>query len=323
MSVIRTNLHYMGNEIFIKDKRVCVKPLRSILEAIQKLQAPTTVKGSRSFVGMVNFLSMFCPELQKLLKPIYDLTRKGRPFVWGKEQQNSFEEIKCRLIKPPVLNMPNTTGRFHLYSDTIKFATGSALYQIQNGKPKLIMYASKRLLEAVKSYSITELKLCGLAINIASFSHLLKRVDFDAIVDHLSLTHIIKSKAEPSTVKMKRLLELISSYSFNLYYIKGKDMVLSDFLSRQNIDDSNPHEIIPISFNIHNVLHENYYNIENYLVQTRSQARSSGIKLPKVHGVRKNLDPNMKPEKQHANPIKGSIEKPHIGQGRTIKEKKS
>ena len=64
---------------------------------------------------MVNFLSMFCPELQKLLKPIYDLTRKGRPFVWEKEQQDSFEEIKCRLIKPLVLHMPNTTGRFHLY----------------------------------------------------------------------------------------------------------------------------------------------------------------------------------------------------------------
>ena len=70
--------------------------------------------------------------------------------------------------------MPNTTGRFNLYSDTNKFATRSALYQIQNGKPKLITYASKRLPEAAKIYSITELELCGLAINIASFSHLLK-----------------------------------------------------------------------------------------------------------------------------------------------------
>ena len=174
----RTNLHDMGNEIFIQNKRVCVKPLRSRLEAIQKLQPPTTIKGCRSFVGMVNFLSMFCPELQKLLKPIYDLTRKGRPFIWGKEQQDSFEGIKCRLVKPPILHMPNTTGRFHLYSDTSKFATGSALYQIQNVKPKLIAYASTRLPEAAKNYSITELELCGLATNIASFSHLLKKSRF-------------------------------------------------------------------------------------------------------------------------------------------------
>ena len=64
--MFRTNLQYMGNEIFIQNKKVCVQPLRNRLEAIQKLQPPTIVKGCRSFVGMVNFLSMFCPDLQKL-----------------------------------------------------------------------------------------------------------------------------------------------------------------------------------------------------------------------------------------------------------------
>ena len=104
------------------------------------------------------------------------------------------------------MHIPNTIGRFHLYSDTSKFAKGSALYQIQNGKPKLIAYVSKRLLEAARNYSVTELGLCGLAISITSFSHLLQGVDFDAIVDHLALTHIIKSKAEPATIRIKRLL---------------------------------------------------------------------------------------------------------------------
>ena len=192
--------------------------------------------------------------------------------------------------------MPNKTGRLHLYFDTGKFATGSALYQIQNGTPKLIAYASKRLPEATKSYSITELELCSLAINIASFSHLLKRCDFDAIVDHLALMHIIKSKVEPATTRIKRLLELISSYSFNLYYMKGKDVILSDFLSRQKNDNSNSHKIISISFNMCQVLDDNYYS-EKYLIQTRLQAKSSGIKLLQVHGMGKNLDPNLKPRK--------------------------
>ena len=86
----------MGNEIFIENKKVCIKPIRNRPEAIQKLQPPKTPKGYRHFAGVVNFLSMFGPELQKLLKPIYDLTTKGRPFNWRKEQQHSFEEIKCR-----------------------------------------------------------------------------------------------------------------------------------------------------------------------------------------------------------------------------------
>ena len=88
--------------------------------------------------------------------------------------------------------------------------------------------------EAAKNYSITELEMCGLAMNIATFLHLLKKVDFDAIVDHLAITHIMRSKAEPATTQIKRLLELLSPYSFNLYYIKGKDMVLSDFYLDRN-----------------------------------------------------------------------------------------
>ena len=128
------------------------------------------------------------PRTTKIIKPNINVIRKGRPFVWGKEQQDFAEEIKCKLIKPPVLHMSNTTGKFHLYSDTSKFATGSVLYQIQNGKPKLIAYAIKRLPEAARNHSIMELEWYGLAINIASFSHLLKRADLNANVDHLLLT---------------------------------------------------------------------------------------------------------------------------------------
>ena len=90
----------------------------------------------------------------------------------------------------------------------------------------------------------------------------MKRVDFDVIVDHLALTYIIKSIAEPATTRIKRLLEFISLYSFNLYYMKGKDMVLSDFLSRQKHDNSDSHEIIPISLNMYNTLYETFYRIE-------------------------------------------------------------
>ena len=334
--LFKTDLQYMGNTIFIRNKRVCVRPLRSQIEAIQKLKPPTTIKGCQSFVGMVNFVSIFFPELQKLLKPIYDLTRKGKQFLWEEEQQKAFGEIKCRLQRPPVLHLPNRHGWFQLYSDTSKFATGSALYQIQNRQPRFIAYASKRMSEAAKNYSITELEMCGLAMNIATLSHLLKKVDFDVVVDHLAITHIMRSKAEPATTRIKRLLELLSPYSFNLYYIKGKEMVLSVFLSRQKTDDSNPHELIPISFTLRSQV-DNHFNRINsrtdkpktneYLVQTRSQAKSSSIKLPEIHGANKGLDPHVKPGKHRPLPSipthivdKGPpthpIPKPRIGQGR-------
>ena len=110
-------------------------------------------------------------------------------------------------------------------------------------------------------------------------------------------------------------------------------MVLSDFLSRQKMDDSNPHELIPISFSLRDQVSTYFYHIENenilprkdkYLVQTRSHVRSSGIRLPEIHGANKGLDPHMQPGKQKSFPIptvnKGMpthpIPKPRIGQGR-------
>ena len=100
-------------------------------------------------------------------------------------------------------------------------------------------------------------------------------------------------------------------------------MILSDFLLKQKIDDRNPHEIIPISFNMREVLQERYYNLYNmrmgdeYLVQTRSQIKSSGVKLPEVYGVEKGLDPHIKPGRQRlvspSMDMRHPISKPRIG----------
>ena len=84
---------------------------------------------------------------------------------------------------------------------------------------------------AAQNYLITELELYGLAINGASFFQLLKEVGFHMIVDHLALKYIMKIKTEPATSRTKRLLEVLHSHTFDLYYLKCKDMILSNFLS--------------------------------------------------------------------------------------------
>ena len=124
--------------------------------------------------------------------------------------------------------------------------------------------------EAAKNYSITELEMCRLAMNITTFSHLLKKTNFDTVVDHLAIIHIMRSKAEPATTRIERLLELLSPYSFNLYYIKGKDMVLSDFLSRQKTDDSNPHKLIPISFMLRSQVDNHFCQINSITDQPKT-----------------------------------------------------
>ena len=106
MSIVQDQPTIHGKQdIYIKQKSVCAT-LKKYSGGNSKTTTPKDSKRIQKFCRYGELLSMFCPELQKLLKPIYDLIRKGRPFNWGKEQQDSFEEIKQRLIKPPVLHMP-------------------------------------------------------------------------------------------------------------------------------------------------------------------------------------------------------------------------
>ena len=166
------HLTYMGNVFHINGSTISITPLQSRIEAIQKLQPPTNVKGCKSFCGVVNYLSIFCRHSQKLLKPIYDLTKKGRPFVWQEEQQQAFDTIKETMINPPILYLPKPGGRFILYCDSSRTHTGSSLWQVQEGKPRLIGYASKSVPAPAINYSVTELEMTGMAVNIHLWRHL-------------------------------------------------------------------------------------------------------------------------------------------------------
>ena len=117
------------------------------------------------------------------------------------------------MQNPPVLSMLNRKGRFTLYSDTSKLATGSVLYQFLDGNPGLLPMQAKECQKQQGIIPLQNIEMCGLFINIATFSYLLKKVDFDAVVDHLAIMHIMNSKMEPATNRIKRLLEVLSSYS--------------------------------------------------------------------------------------------------------------
>ena len=299
--LFKTKLIYMGNEFSINRRTMTITPLRSRIEAISKIPTPKTPKQCKSFCGVVNYLSLFCPDLQKLLKPIVELKRKGRPFIWGEAQEKAFKEVRLRLMNPPVLHLPKAEGRFILYSDTIIEGTGSSLWQIQEGKPRLIGYASKTLPEACSRYSVTELEMTGLLVNMNLWKNLLKHTEFDAAVDHVAVVQIMKAKTEPATTRIMRLFDRLSAYSFNLYYVKGRDIILSDYLSRNRQKDLDPSELIPISFcclKAYRSFIADKIGQDIFCIKTRASAKASGEAVGEVHGDNKPLDPNYKPEHQ-------------------------
>ena len=111
----------------------------------------------------------------------------------------------------------------------------------------------------------------------------------------------MKAKTELATTRIMRLLDRLSAYSFNLYYVKGRDMILADYLSRNRSKDIDSSELIPISFccmDVYRGLLDTEIGPEVYNIGKRSSTKASGEKPPEVHGVDKPLDPNLKPEYQ-------------------------
>ena len=146
-----------------------------------------------------------------------------------------------------MLHLPTTIGRFVLYSDTSRRHAGSSMWQMQNGQPKLIGYSSKTLPKACLNYSVTELEMFGLSINLHQWNHLIAKIDFDCATDHLAAVQIMHGKDEPKG-RIGRILEKILDYTFRLYYVKGKDLILADYFSRVPADRRQADEVIPISF---------------------------------------------------------------------------
>ena len=103
---------YMGLEFQIQEDKVCYTPLKDKCDAIRILESPKTLRQTRAFCGMVNFLSSFLPNLHRLLIPIYDLQKKAKKFKWTEEAEKGFNEVKKLLINPPVLKTSTPDGLF-------------------------------------------------------------------------------------------------------------------------------------------------------------------------------------------------------------------
>ena len=122
--------------------------------------------------------------------------------------------------------------QFRLESDTSRTAAGATLYQWQNNEWVLVGYHSKRLPDAVRNYRVTELELTGLLANIHGFEQKLNNNYFEAIVDHKAIDYLIKSKHEPTSTRLVTLLDGLNRYTFDLKYLEGSKLKVSDALSR-------------------------------------------------------------------------------------------
>ena len=184
--------------------------------------------------------------------PIYNLTRKCIKFLWTEDCQKAFDQIQFLLSNPLILRMSDMIGIFRLMSDTSTLAAGTALYQYQGSAFYIIGYNSKKLPKVVQNYSLTELELFGLVVNIYAFKQLLTNVYFEVFCDHSAIVQILNGKKKLPTQRIQRLIEHLLPFNFTVQYLPGNNMQIADILSRLAGKDLEPSDqLIPISFSVH------------------------------------------------------------------------
>ncbi|KAL0556276.1 hypothetical protein IC582_004788 [Cucumis melo] len=204
---------------------VSVDPAK--IEAVTGWTRPSTVSEVRSFLGLAGYYRRFVENFSRIATPLTQLTRKGAPFVWSKACEDSFQNLKQKLVTAPVLTVPDGSGSFVIYSDASKKGLGCVLMQ----QGKVVAYASRQLKSHEQNYPTHDLELAAVVFALKIWRHYLYGEKIQIFTDHKSLKYFFTQKE--LNMRQRRWLELVKDYDCEILYHPGKANVVADALSRK------------------------------------------------------------------------------------------
>ncbi|KAL0549424.1 hypothetical protein IC582_013906 [Cucumis melo] len=204
---------------------VSVDPAK--IEAVTGWTRPSTVSEVRSFLGLAGYYRRFVENFSRIATPLTQLTRKGAPFVWSKACEDSFQNLKRKLVTAPVLTVPDGSGSFVIYSDASKKGLGCVLMQ----QGKVVAYASRQLKSHEQNYPTHDLELAAVVFALKIWRHYLYGEKIQIFTDHKSLKYFFTQKE--LNMRQRRWLELVKDYDCEILYHPGKANVVADALSRK------------------------------------------------------------------------------------------
>ncbi|XP_063949873.1 uncharacterized protein LOC135152720, partial [Daucus carota subsp. sativus] len=197
------------------------------IEAIMNWERPKTPTEIRSFLGLAGYYRRFVQDFSRIATPLTKLTRKNEKFIWNEKCEESFQELKKRLVSAPVLSLPDDQGNFVIYSDASYKGLGCVLMQ----HDKVIAYASRQLKPHEQKYPTHDLELAAIVFALKIWRHYLYGERCEIYTDHKSLKYIFTQKE--LNMRQRRWLELIKDYDCTIKYQPGKANVVADALSRK------------------------------------------------------------------------------------------
>ncbi|KAL0554265.1 hypothetical protein IC582_008182 [Cucumis melo] len=209
----------------VSKAEVSVDPAK--IEAVTGWTRPSTVSEVRSFLGLAGYYRRFVENFSRIATPLTQLTRKGVPFVWSKACEDSFQNLKQKLVTAPVLTVPDGSGSFVIYSDASKKGLGCVLMQ----QGKVVAYASRQLKSHEQNYPTHDLELATVVFALKIWRHYLYGEKIQIFTDHKSLKYFFTQKE--LNMRQRRWLELVKDYDCEILYHPGKANVVADALSRK------------------------------------------------------------------------------------------
>jgi hypothetical protein len=209
----------------ISNGGISVDPAK--VKEIMEWRVPTTVTEIRSFLGLAGYYRIFIEGFSKIAKPMISLLEKGREFKWDEKCQESFDQLKKRLMSPSVLVMPDLQRGFDIYCDACGQGLGCVLMQ----EGHVIAYASRQLRKHELNYPTHDLELAAVVHALKIWRHYIMGTKCQVYTDHKSLKYIFTQK--DLNLRQRRWLEPIKDYDLEIHYHPGKANLVADALSRK------------------------------------------------------------------------------------------
>eukprot|EP00057_Strongylocentrotus_purpuratus_P006656 XP_011661130.1 PREDICTED: uncharacterized protein K02A2.6-like [Strongylocentrotus purpuratus] len=203
------------------------------VEAIKNMPRPDSVEAIQRFVGMVKYLGKFLPRLSDISEPLRRLTHKGAEFLWGQEQEVTFQEIKDLVSRAPVLRYFDEKCPTEGQGDASQYGLGYAL--LQDGQP--VSYASRALTPAETRYSQIEKELLAQVFGLERHHDYVYGRKVTLLTDHKPLVDILSKPLATAPKRLQRLMIRLSQYDVEIKYIPGTEMYLADTLSRAFLEN--------------------------------------------------------------------------------------
>ena len=207
------------------------------VDAISNLKPPADVKALKRFLGMVNYLAKFLPNLSDMTQPLRNLEKKNVEWEWNSCHEVAFERLKKAIAEAPVLKYFDSSADVTLQCDASMSGIGTVL--LQNGQP--VAYASKALTDIEQRYSQIEKELLAIVYAASHFEQYIYGKETKIETDHKPLESIFKKPLLKCPKRLQRMLLQLQRYNLQVRYKPGIKLYIADTLSRDYLPNTKLH----------------------------------------------------------------------------------